>query len=87
MVGVPLTQINCQCCLKTFDEREKTFIITKKVHAQFKDFTQLKVRKFQGSFDSFVKLTVKLNNSILDQKAESYLCSLQESTYIRTLLD
>lgn len=41
-----LKQVKCQCCLKTFDKSEKVFKITDKVKTQFKDFTQLKVRKF-----------------------------------------
>lgn len=44
MITMSLKQIKCQCCLKTFEESEKVFIITDKVKTQFKDFTQLKVR-------------------------------------------
>ena len=44
MVAMPLKQVKCQCCLKTFDESEKKFNITDKVKTQFKDFTQLEVR-------------------------------------------
>lgn len=61
IVAMPLRQVKCQCCLKTFDESDKVFILTEKVKTQFKVFTQLEVRNLVFILKDVLKLIKFLN--------------------------
>lgn len=66
MVAMPLKQIKCQCCLKTFDEGDKLFMITEKVKTQFKVFTQLEVRNLLFILKNIMRFMNSVINNCLN---------------------